>query len=221
MKELSSSIRDLTKEVAALSERLDQVLAELRRDKRTKEKPIHWEEQWKETYPWMVYEILHALGEQKGSVGTREVSRLINLERRERGWKEKTSQASVSRSISELVRQGMVIREQVGRRTLYSLSPETLVIETHAKSLPEAIQDVKVQLGEQGITEIRHFKMDVRVREGLLPDGYNPTELRRVFEGLKLVGSGTIGSPESSDRVDGVQITLYVIEQGGQRPQEP
>ena len=90
--------------------------------------------------PWLRFEAMESLARAERPMSTEEIAQKIN---ERRGMtEEKTSRASVSRAVSELVEKEIVMQKKIGRRIFYGLTGKALVLFSEGKTLEEAIKAI-------------------------------------------------------------------------------
>ena len=89
--------------------------------------------------PWLKFEAVESLARAEKPMSTEEIAQKINERRM---TEEKTSRASVSRAVSELVEKEIVMQKKVGRRIFYGLTGKALVLFSEGKTLEEAIKAI-------------------------------------------------------------------------------
>jgi len=138
--ELEKAIKQLTKEIAELRKDINDMKRGYQRYEKILELGIPPPKQGLEVPPWLRFEVMESLARAEKLMSTEEVAESVNERRGMVG--EKTSRASVSRAVSELVKNHFVIKERVGRRVLYRLTGKAQILFSEGKTLEEAVQEM-------------------------------------------------------------------------------
>jgi predicted transcriptional regulator len=128
--QMIKAMNELTKEIRELREEITDLKSSLR--------PVPSTSKGLAVPPWLRFEALESLARAGKPVSTEEIAQSIN-ERRGMD-EERTSRASVSRAISELVEKEIVMQKKVGRRIFYGLTGKAQVLFSEGKTLEEAIK---------------------------------------------------------------------------------
>ncbi len=136
--EIVKAIQQLTKEISELRKEINNMKKEHQQYEKILQLSVTPSKQSLAVPPWLRFEVMESLARAGKPISTEEIAESIN---ERRGMiSEKTSRASVSRSISELAKKGFVIQEQVGRRTFYRLTGKAQMLYSEGKTLEEAVQ---------------------------------------------------------------------------------
>ena len=130
--QMIKAMTELTKEIRELREEIIDLKSSLRPGPSTLKVPA--------VPPWLRFEAMVSLARAEKPMSTEEIAQKIN-ERRGMD-EEKTSRASVSRAISELVEKEIVTQKKVGRRIFYGLTGKAQVLFSEGKTLEEAIKAI-------------------------------------------------------------------------------
>lgn len=165
--------------------------------------------------PWLAYEIMEALASQETPMSTEEIANVVNEGRVARGEKrEKSSQASVSRSVSGLVKDGFVVQEQVGRRVYYRLSNRTKVVRAEGKDLKQTANSLTEKVTKINGKRYSKFMMSVVAPEHLKDvDSLSSKWIAdQVFADEKKPGSISFRTRTfTAPKAEKVEITLLLL----------
>jgi len=195
--QMIKAMAELTKEISELREELADLKSSLRPGPSATKGPA--------VPPWLRFEAMESLARVEKPMSTEEIAQKIN---ERRGMtEEKTSRASVSRAISELVEKEFVIQKKVGRRIFYGLTGKALVLYSEGKTLEEAIKAITKKVIDVEGRKYRAYMMSI-----ITPD------MRRD---AKSIADGILGdkhknmkgeiSVNSSNRYNKSEISLLLL----------
>jgi len=157
--ELEKAIQQLTKEISELRKDINDMKKAYQRYEKILQLSISPSKQSLEVPPWLRFEVMESLARAEKTMSTEEIAENINERRGMVG--EKTSRASVSRSVSELAKKGFVIQEQVGRRTFYRLTGKAQMLYSEGKTLGEAVQKMIEKVIEVNGRQCSSYMMSI------------------------------------------------------------
>jgi len=156
-----------------------------------------------EVPPWLRFEVMESLARAGKPMSTEEIAEGIN---ERRGMvEEKTSRASVSRCISELVKKGFVVQDQVGRRIFYRLTGKAQVLYSEGKTLEEAVKKITSKVIEANGRQCNAYMMSI-ITPDMRKDAKKIAD--EIFADEHKKGEISV---KSSNRYDKSEISLLLI----------
>lgn len=146
------AVAELTKEIRELRKDIDDVKRILRLGAPSPK-------EGSKAPPWLRFEVMESLARANKPMNSKEIAESINERRGMLG--EKTSRASVSRCISELVQKHFVIQERVGRRVFYRLTGKAKMLYAEGRTLEETVQKMTEKVIEVDGRKYNNYMMSI------------------------------------------------------------
>jgi len=192
-KDISQLLREIRDEIASLKREVSEL-------KQQSPGQGRWRSAGQSGWVGLEMEVMEVLCDAgRQSLSSKQITDSINAKRKESAFASRTSPASVARTLTELVKEGAVLRTRVGRERQYSLNPRKVVGIVKTSSDPisavdELLSEVAKVPEEERVRRIDAVHYTVHGLEPFLLELDSRTE-----ELAKLVGM----TPELDVRIGG------------------